>query len=422
MMAEDLNDILRREGSGAIRAMFDEAAVRHRLNGSAPKEEEREPPPCKAEKLDEPKNEPPEGFIPYAQIRPVAPIELVKGIAPRKGTSLLVGQSSTGKSFIATDLSISIATGAQFFGRQVKRRGGVVYIALEGGDTFGNRVTAAAEHRGIKKEIPFNYSTTQRDLSNDGELERLIKELKQIDAHFQRKFGIPLCLVIIDTMSVAFSLENENDNAQVAAICKRLQRIEAETGAHVMGIHHAGKNQDAGARGASAWRANVDNVLSCAADRNEVTGECKNRRLSVSKYRDGIEGPMSGYELKRVTLGENEDGEPFGSCAIVATDIQGCGPTKTGKVSADERLFDAAFNEAAIASGREIRVHGDGPIVKAVPMKRVREEFYKRRGTGEDDKAKRQEASKKAFQRVLPKISWRYAADASGEEELVWKL
>ena len=55
-------------------------------------------------------------------------------------------------------------------------------------------------------------------------------------------------------------------------------------------------------------------------------------------------------------------------------------------------------------------------------MKRVREEFYRRRGTGEDDKAKRQEASKKAFQRVLPKISWRYATDASGEEELIWKL
>ena len=57
-----------------------------------------------------------------------------------------------------------------------------------------------------------------------------------------------------------------------------------------------------------------------AADRSEITGECKSRRLSVSKYRDGVEGPVSGYELKHVVLGENEDGEPFGSCAIVATE------------------------------------------------------------------------------------------------------
>ena len=171
------------------------------------------------------------------------------------------------------------------------------------------------------------------------DLEKLIKELKQVDGHFRREFDVPLCLVIIDTMSVAFSLENENDNAQVAAVCKRLQRIEAETGAHIMGIHHAGKNQDAGARGASAWRANVDNMLSCAADRSEMTGECKNWRLIVSKYRDGVEGPVSGYELKHVILGENEDGEPFGSCAIVPT-VEAAEPPK--RPTATERTFEDA--------------------------------------------------------------------------------
>ena len=329
MMAEDLNDILCRDGPGAIRAMFDEAAARHHLNGSAHQEEEREPPPYEErDNRDKTENELPEGFIPFAQIRPVAPAELVKGTVPRRGTSLIIGQSSTGKSFIGTDLSLSVATGTDFFGRQVKRPGGVVYIALEGGETFGNRVMVAAQHRGIKKEIPFHYSTVQRDLSNDEELERLIGELKQIDSHFQRKFGVPLCLVIIDTMSVAFSLENENDNAQVARLCKRLQRIEVETGAHIMGVHHAGKNPEAGARGASAWRGNVDNMLSCAANRNEQTGECRNRRLSVSKYRDGVEGPVSGYELKYVTLGTNEDGEPFGSCTVIATDAQELRPEK----------------------------------------------------------------------------------------------
>ena len=269
MKREDYNDILRKDPDAILR-MVDQAVLRRRQNGSA--EQEDDPPNTP----EEPKNELPEGFVSYSQIRPQAPIELVKGILPRKGTSLLIGQSSAGKSFVGTDLSLSVATEMQFFGRQVKRRGGVVYIALEGGDGFGNRVMAAAKHKGIEEEIPFEYSTAQRDLSNDDELERLIKDLKQIDGYFQRKFGVPLRLVIIDTMSVAFSLENENDNAQVAAICKRLKRIEVETGAHTMGIHHAGKNQEAGARGASAWRANVDNMLSCAADRNESTGECKN--------------------------------------------------------------------------------------------------------------------------------------------------
>ena len=55
-------------------------------------------------------------------------------------------------------------------------------------------------------------------------------------------------------------------------------------------------------------------------------------------------------------------------------------------------------------------------------MKRIREEFYKQRGTAEDDEVKRQEASKKAFQRVQEKVSLRYATDASGKEVLMWKI
>jgi hypothetical protein len=254
-------------------------------------------------------------------------------------------------------------------------------------------------------------------LSNDDELEGLSKELKQIDGYFQRKCGVPLRLVIIDTMSVAFSLENENDNAQVAAVCKRLKRIEVETGAHIMGIHHGGKNQEAGARGASAWRANVDNMLSCAADRNEITGECKNRRLSVSKYRDGSEGPVSGYELKHVTLGENEDGEPFGSCAIVATGEAAEAPKRP---TATERTFEDALNAALIDHGTEIRVHGDGPLVRAVDVEHVRPEFNKRYATGETDKEKRRNATSKAFTRALQ--SSRFGKQTTGDKELAWKL
>ena len=121
-----------------------------------------------------------------------------------------------------------------------------------------------------------------------------------------------------------------------------------------MGIHHAGKNQEAGARGASAWRANVDNMLSCAADRNEMTGECKNRRLSVSKYRDGVEGPVSGYELKSRRSWRERGRRAVRLMRHCRRTQQDFGSTKTRKTIGDERLFDAAFNEAAIDLWREI--------------------------------------------------------------------
>ena len=180
------------------------------------------------------------------------------------------------------------------------------------------------------------------------------------------------------------------------------------------------KNQDAGARGASAWRGNVDNVLMCAADRNEVTGECSNRCLSIVKYRDGLEGFVSGYEFKFIELGEDEDGEPFDAPAIALTDAK---PGMSGKsATKSQRVFDAAFNDVLITHGKEIRVRGDGPLIRAVDVQHVRHEFNRRYGTGEADKDKRQDATRKAFKRCLQDIAGRYGLEATEACELIWKL
>src|SRR5690348_9811999 len=65
---------------------------------------------------------------------------LIKGILSRSEVSLLVGPSGSGKSFLATDLSMRIARGvdylpvhaAQRISVPKVKRGGVVYLAGEG--------------------------------------------------------------------------------------------------------------------------------------------------------------------------------------------------------------------------------------------------------------------------------------------------
>lgn len=244
----------------------------------------------------------PKGFIPEFEMRPSAPAQLVKKTLPLRGTGLGIGQSGAGKTVVFLDLACATATGEPFFGREVRNQGGVVYIAVEGAGGFSNRVKAAKIHRGINGAIPLVVKAGAYNLKNDNELDPLIRELQQASAWFQQEYGVPLRLTIIDTMSAACALQNENDNAEVADVCKRLQRIDAETGAFCLGIHHAGKNPDAGARGASAWRANVDNVFAGTADRNETTGECTNRCLFLSKYRTGRKALSAGTSSSLSTL------------------------------------------------------------------------------------------------------------------------
>ena len=420
-MARDLSDVLKEGGPEAIRASYAEAVLKKKLNGGDSHfQDETQREEADRREREKAKVELPKGFIPGSEMRPSDPPQIIKGMLPSRGTGLGVGQSGAGKTVIFIDMGLAIASGTPFFEHEVRRKGGVVYIAAEGAGGIDNRVSAAKIHRGIDQDIPFVCNKSSYNLKEDAELDGLIFDLKQTGAWFQQEFGVPLRLTIIDTVSQAFNLENENDNAEVVNICKRLSRIDAETEAFCLGIYHAGKNQEAGARGASAWRGNVDNMYMCAADRDEVTGECKNRCLSLSKYRDGPEGPISGYSLEYIELGLDEDGEPFKAPAITLTDVITV-KAKKNSVTPDERLFDDAFSEAAISHGKEIQVDGDGPKVMAVAQRHIRQEFYKRRSTGEDDKDKRKAASKKAFQRLLPRISWRYVTDASGEEEVMWK-
>lgn len=61
--------------------------------------------------------------------------------------SIIFGPSNVGKTFVAMDLAMSVATGTPFAGREVEQ-GGVVYCALEGGDGVRNRISAYRKEKG----------------------------------------------------------------------------------------------------------------------------------------------------------------------------------------------------------------------------------------------------------------------------------
>jgi hypothetical protein len=79
---------------------------------------------------------------------------LVPGFVPaRPLLGFLGGQRSTFKTFVTNDLAVAIASGGEFAGQRVAYPGFVVQIELEG-SLSRVRVTAAANHRGVKERLP----------------------------------------------------------------------------------------------------------------------------------------------------------------------------------------------------------------------------------------------------------------------------
>jgi putative DNA primase/helicase len=81
---------------------------------------------------------------------------LIDGILPANKLSVVYGASGTGKSFLALDWGLSIATGTGWQGNRVKQ-GGVAYIAAEKGPGYKHRIQAWFQHTGFKQaeDLPF---------------------------------------------------------------------------------------------------------------------------------------------------------------------------------------------------------------------------------------------------------------------------
>jgi hypothetical protein len=354
-----------------------------------------------------------------------APVYLIKGLLPPDGVAFLGCQSGAGKTFVATNLTVCLASGEPFFGRAVKERVGVVIVAAEGQGAIAARVEVARRHITKESAPPIAWLARIPPLQSDFDVDAFASRLAAAGRHFKTTFGVRLGVVIIDTVAATFDLEDEDDNSEAARTIRKMRLLGEKINALVIPIHHYGKATTTGLRGASGWRAGADVVLSLLAERNETTGEVSNRQLAIAKSRDGIEGPIAPFDLKFTALGLDDDGEPFGSCVVEPQLDKMLLPQANGSKIVREprtlRVFREAFTEAIDGLGQPIRVHGDGPEVRAVRIDHLRAQFDRRYATGETDTAKRDDATRKAFRRTLERVAAQFPTSVQSGEEWIWK-
>jgi hypothetical protein len=338
---------------------------------------------------------------------------MVQDTIPEVGAGLLSGQWGTYKTFTAIDLGCAVMSGTSIFGSDVVRRGGVLLYAAEGESEVPIRLQASIDKRcpDLSKKAPFTWLTPDKvalNLLDPKSVVDFVAHAQRIGAEIQKRFGLPLALVLVDTVVATAGYTksgDENDTVLGVRLMKNgLREIAQKTGTFVLGIDHFGKSAETGTRGTSAKEDNSDVILATLGTKS-ITGVVTSPRLAVRKVRGGVAGREYAFSTRVVDTGLADTNlRPIKTLVLDWTKIpisQNAVRDKRDPWSKSLRLLRRVLMNVLADMGTERRPHADGPIVRAVDAEIVRAEFYKNYVADGDTKEQKQDAKRQAFNRAL---------------------
>jgi hypothetical protein len=271
---------------------------------------------------------------------------LVKGLLDQGTASVVFGDTNVGKSFLVLDMAFHISTGRPWAGMKTAKTR-VAYLVAEGGSGIHRRALALRDQYGEAGDIhfliaPINLWNSSSDVKDivDG-----IRALGDVG------------LIVIDTVSRALAGGDENSSEAMGAFVSNLTKIQLATKAHVLGVHHSGKDVRRGARGWSGLKAAVDTEI-------EVLNDNGRRTFTSTKQRDLVGQRAWSFQLRTVTLGLDEDGDPITSCTVSVANEGANEADRPASVTTLERSVLAAL--ALLEKGCGHEHSGPGQSIDAV--------------------------------------------------------
>ena len=302
---------------------------------------------------------------------------LINDLIPRHETSYLVGESGSGKSFLGLDMGLAIARGQEFFGNWT-RRGGVLYVAGEGGIGAKKRLYGYKIHHQYTADDPFVMVPEKLNIyRKDGDTNDLIRVAKEWDRYWMALFGVHLEAIFIDTLAKSMDGADEISGKDMSLVMAAVDRIRLEVGCAVVLVHHL--NASGGReRGHTSMRAGIETSIWITVDEHKV------RTVTASKQKDGEGGDVFKFELMQVEVGTRaEDDKPITTCVVLPVgkknELRAAEGRKPWRPTADQHAFLTALFAA-------IELHGHAappgldpqPQGKAVAYEKVKIEFRDR--------------------------------------------
>lgn len=234
---------------------------------------------------------------------------LIKGLLPAECTSSIYGPSGSYKSFLAISWACHIATGKSWDGRRVEK-GAVLYVVGEGGTGVPRRIKA---WENTHQEKATNLCCVNQPVFVAAPLQ--VEQLRLAAEHVKQATGLPVALIVIDTLARCFGGADENKASDMGGFIAGCDAVKAATGATVLVVHHSGKDETKGARGSSSFRAALDAEFLV---KRETVG-AKALVLTCTKQKDAEEAESRAYDLSERFLYTDSDGEDVTSLAVSAT-------------------------------------------------------------------------------------------------------
>lgn len=233
---------------------------------------------------------------------------LIKDIVSENaGLILIYGPPGGGKSLMAVDMALCISTGTPWHGLPVKKKG-VLYLAAEGQAGMLVRIKASQKHKNLDSSALSDFSLLPLPclIDEPNELESLLAAIRELPT-------VP-GVIFIDTVARSM-IGDENSTKDMGAWVRACDRIREVFKAQVIPIHHSGKNETKGARGAIALTGatdcifkvyKTDNIISLVNERQKDAEVIPPMLFETEVVLSGVYD-SDGFERTSLVLIHNPD-------------------------------------------------------------------------------------------------------------------
>ena len=265
---------------------------------------------------------------------PKRPEALIGGVLREGGKMVCSGKDKSGKSFLAINLGVCVATGSKWLGLECKR-GKALYLNLEIDEAeFMKRVYDVATAMGVDPELAEeNFLIARRPRTG-------LTIAQFVNALVDEPEARGCSLVVIDPQYKIFE-GNENEQPAMALFYAQVDRLVAELGCAVFVVHHQSKgyqgNREMSERacGSSVFGRDPDAIMSI--DRLNHSGNAMRAEFVLRDYPQ-IE-PI-GYWFDHPLCIRDEAGELAG-CKVAYGPGKGDGASGPGiRLSEVEAICD----------------------------------------------------------------------------------
>jgi hypothetical protein len=195
------------------------------------------------------------------------------------GFTVMYGPPKSGKTFIALDWALSMATGRAWHGKKTEAAP-VLYVSGEGAGGLHRRVQGWKKANGEGSSrlyfIPFGARIVDR-----AHVVQLRSDLHSTGAR----------LLIVDTLARSMAGKDENSAQDMGTAIQALDWLREKTGCGVLVLHHSGVDGTR-PRGSTALFGAADTLIRVEGDNGTVKVSCEGQK-------DAMPFRTSQFELRR---------------------------------------------------------------------------------------------------------------------------